>query len=285
VTIGLCVKDAEKTVGEALGSVGNQDFPHQSMELIIVDDGSKDKTLSIVKDAVSRTDIKTRTFSHAWKGLAFSRQIVVENAEGEYLVWVDADYALPNDFVRRHVSFMTSNPLVGVASGQEIVEGDTLVAFLESTSTLSDGPKNENVVDVGGAIYRLKVIEEVGGFDRELKGAGEDVELTNRIKRTNWRLSKSPARFYHKHRKNWKALWSEYFWWGYGMHYVFHKQGNRFVLINLPPLASFLALGRAFRLYRKLGSWKIFLLPFHSFFKYTAWCGGFVESHIDNHGH
>lgn len=288
VTVGLCVKDSEKIVEAALQSIAMQDFPHQMMELIVVDDGSKDRTLSIVKDVVSKIDIETRIYSHAWKGLAFSRQVVVENARGEYLVWVDADYILPRDFIRKHMGFMEKNPDVGVASGREILQGDTLVALLESMGAVSIGSKartRTNVVDVGGAIYRLEVIREIGGFDKGLKGAGEDVDLTRRIKKTLWKLSGSPAEFYHRHRKTWKALWDEYFWWGYGMHYVTHKHNSRFPLINIPPVATTFALKRTIRVYKKLGQKKAFLLPLHSFFKHTAWCLGFFKSHTDHHGH
>lgn len=285
VSIGVCVKDSEKIIGGALRSIFAQDFPHNSMELIIVDDGSTDRTLSIVKDLALETDIDTHIYHHTWKGLAFSRQVVVDNARGKYLVWVDSDYILPNDFISKHVDFMESNPEIGVSSGQEILRGDTLVAFLESISTLPDDPKQVNVVDVGGAIYRIEVVKEVGGFDKDLKAAGEDVDLTNRIKETRWKLAKSPAQFYHGHRKTWKTLWSEYLWWGYGMHYVAHKHGHRFVMVNIPLIAMTFAIKKALKLYKRTRRRGTFLLPLHSFLKYTAWCLGFLESHIDQHGH
>ena len=285
VTIGVCVKDSEKTIEMALRSVFAQDFPHELIEIVIVDDGSTDQTLSLVKILASSADIKTRIYHHSWKGIAFSRQVVVDNARSKYLIWVDSDYELRTDFVRQHVGFMESNPDVGVASGQEVTGGETLVAFLESVSALPDNPKQINIVDVGGAIYRVEAIKDAGGFDEELKGAGEDVDLTNRMKKTQWRLSEDQAQFYHRHRKTWKALWSEYRWWGYGMHYVTHKHHGQFAMVNIPLIAMAIAVKRMPKLYKGDRGKRIFLLPLHSFLKHAAWCFGFMESHVSGHGH
>jgi len=43
-TIGVCVRNCEATIKEVINSIINQDFPHELMEVIIVDDGSEDRT-------------------------------------------------------------------------------------------------------------------------------------------------------------------------------------------------------------------------------------------------
>ena len=64
VTIGLCVKNNEKTVREAVDSIVDQDFCHDLLEVIVVDGCSLDLTLAIIRDAlknlapVSHTDMK-----------------------------------------------------------------------------------------------------------------------------------------------------------------------------------------------------------------------------------
>ena len=47
VTIGICVKNTEKTILDAINSILEQDYPTDLMEIIFVDDGSEDRTLSI----------------------------------------------------------------------------------------------------------------------------------------------------------------------------------------------------------------------------------------------
>lgn len=80
VTIGICVRNCEVFIKEAIESVANQDFPHELMEIIVVDDGSEDKTLSIVLNLVSKVDIHVKVFHDRWIGLGPARNIVVENA-------------------------------------------------------------------------------------------------------------------------------------------------------------------------------------------------------------
>lgn len=100
VTIGVCVRNCEDLIREAIGSIINQDFPHEFMELIVVDGYSQDETLRIIRDVLKKTDMKTRIF-YEKEGLGRARQIVVDNASGEYIVWVDGDMVLSMDFVRK----------------------------------------------------------------------------------------------------------------------------------------------------------------------------------------
>jgi glycosyltransferase involved in cell wall biosynthesis len=255
------------------------------MELIIVDDGSEDRTLKIIKSEISVFDINTQLFSQPWKGVAFSRQVVVESARGKYIVWVDADLVLSRSFVRKHVEFMEQNPEIGVACGQEMLHSglgqDALVGRLESMSVLASRFENTPFnMEVGGAIYRIEVIKQAGGFDTDNRAAAEDVDLIDRIRLTKWKLSKSPAEYIHRHRKTWRSLWDEYFWWGSGSFYVAHKQNKHFDPAGLPPVVMAFGLRDAFRIYRALRLNAAFLLPFQYFFKRLAWCLGYFKSSI-----
>lgn len=131
VTIGLCVKNNEATIKEAVDSIVNQDFPHELMEVIVVDGCSQDQTLAIINEIFSRTDIRFRIFSEN-KGLGFARQIVVDNALGKYIVWVDGDVILTKNYIEKQVDFMERNPKVAVAAGSfGLLPDDSYVATLE----------------------------------------------------------------------------------------------------------------------------------------------------------
>ena len=54
VTLGICARNAEKSIALALKSVIRQDFPHELMEIVFVDDGSEDNTLKIVEFCESK---------------------------------------------------------------------------------------------------------------------------------------------------------------------------------------------------------------------------------------
>lgn len=63
MTVGICVKNSEDTVAEAMDHVADQDFQHDLMELIIVDGCSHDRTIPIIRETLSKTDIPYKIFS------------------------------------------------------------------------------------------------------------------------------------------------------------------------------------------------------------------------------
>ena len=206
VTVGLCVKNAETTVRKAVNSIINQDYPLGSMEIIIVDGYSRDKTVPIIKESLIQTNIREKIF-YENLGLGKARQIVVENALGYYIVWVDGDMVLPRNFIRRQVGFMDANPKVGIGKGKYgLNKKDNLVATLESMEFLinfqDEGETDSKALGTSGCIYRLQAIRQAGGFDENMNGVGEDQDSEYRVRERGWKLCVTNAVFYEKRREN-----------------------------------------------------------------------------------
>lgn len=223
VTIGVCVKNSEVTIGEAIASILVQNYPHEYMDLVVVDGCSKDKTLQIVEDRVRESDFSVRVYSEN-KGIGYARQIVVENAYGDFIIWVDGDMVLARDFVTKQTEFMDKHPNVGIAKGRywirQGIQHESVVAFLENLEsvikTYTEGEANSKVLGTSGCIYRVKALRRIGGFDRDIKGGGEDNDVEYRIRQDGWQLHVSSAIFYETRRQTWRSLWKEYFWHGTG---------------------------------------------------------------------
>lgn len=289
VTIGVCVKNSAKTIREAIRSILQQDYPRELLEVIFVDDGSEDSTLSIISQYVTRMNMDAKVFYHKWKGLGASRNIVVDKATGRYIVWVDGDMMLPRDHVRKQVEFAEQNPKIGIAKARYgTLEEWSLVGFLENVSYIAadkmyGGRTTARTIGTGGSIYRVDAIRQAGGFDPDMKGVGEDIDAEIRVRRAGWLLySGSPAVFYERHRKSLQALWAEGFWHGYGGDSTFRKNERVFVLLKMTPLAALIAGARysavAYRLVHKK---IVFLLPLLKAFKQIAWCLGFFKAQVD----
>jgi len=291
VTVGVCVRNCTSTIREAIESILAQDYPHELMEVIFVDDGSKDETLQIIKSYVSKMDIKAKIFHHKWRGLGFTRNVVINNASGKYIVWVDSDMILPKDYVRKMIRFMEENPRVGIAGGRFApYHGSNLVEMLENIAYVAYsakyGKKAKNLPGTGGAIYRVEAIKEVGGFDQHITGSAEDIDAALRIKSAGWLVCRDVAVFYEGVEKTWKELWDKYFWHGYGGHFTFHKHRSDVKIYWMVPPITFLVGLMYSAVAYKLTHRKIFfLLPLHYTFKRIAWCLGFLKAHINGYGH
>ncbi len=294
VTIGLCVKNCEKTISDTVESIVNQDFPSEQTEVIVVDDGCIDRTLPMAIDTLSKAKMKVRVFHTGGSGLGEARQMVVDNAKGKYVIWVDGDITLSRDHERRQVEFMEKHPNVGKARGKwRWVQTGSLAAKLEGMRASDLKPRHDHVelgasklVGIGGSICRLEALKQVGGFDKCITGAGEDIDLAAKMMKAGWELSFSEGEFFHRTKETWRDLWAQYFWYGYGSHFVSHRYKGVFpTWTRTPPVIFLLGLAHSSIAYRITRRKMCFLLPLQYVFKNTAWYLGFAKAHIESYGH
>jgi glycosyltransferase involved in cell wall biosynthesis len=283
ITVGLCVKNSQATIEKAVKSITAQDYPANLTELLVVDGKSKDNTVQIIQNCLNGSGLTARFFSESL-GLGGARQTVVENASGTYIIWVDGDMVLPQNFVRKQVEFMDVNPSVGIGKGKYgLNRKDKLVASLENMEFLinfhDEGETNSKNLGTSGCIYRLEAIRQAGGFDANIKGVGEDMDAEYRVRERGWKLYVTDAVFYEKRRETWKSLWDEYFWHGYGWTSLINKNRDMVNIVKLlPPVAVAVEFTRIPKAYKLTCQKAAFLLPLHYVFKRIAWFLGFMKS-------
>lgn len=86
ISVIINVYNGEKYVGKCLESIINQTY--KNLEIIIVNDGSTDKTLDICK---SYEDSRIKIINQENMGLSLSRNVGIDNSTGKYLFFVDVD--------------------------------------------------------------------------------------------------------------------------------------------------------------------------------------------------
>ncbi len=109
VSIIMAVYNGEKYIGEAITSVISQTYP--DWELVIVNDGSTDHTVDIIQ---SFPDPRIRLFHQANTGCASARNRVLEEAQGEYLAYLDADDVFLPDHLEILTGYLEDHPEVDV---------------------------------------------------------------------------------------------------------------------------------------------------------------------------
>ena len=98
VSILIPAYNAEKWIADAIGSAIAQDWPRK--EIIIVDDGSTDHTLSVARRLESK-DVRVITQKNA--GASAARNKALSFAQGDYIQWLDADDILAPDKISRQL--------------------------------------------------------------------------------------------------------------------------------------------------------------------------------------
>lgn len=111
VTIITPCYNMENKIKPYLDSVIKQTY--KNIELILVDDGSVDKTKDIIKDYISAIESKGYTIKYIYKengGAASAVRTGLDYVNGKYLMWPDADDILMDNSIESKVNYLESHP-------------------------------------------------------------------------------------------------------------------------------------------------------------------------------
>lgn len=293
VTIGLCVRNAQKTIGENIESIVNLDYPADKFQLFVVDGRSTDNTIGAIKEKLKDTKFEAVFMSDEGRGLSYARQIVVDNCNSRYIVWVDGDNVLPENFLKKHVDYMEVHPTVGFCGVKIIPLGNSIVSRLQGYQWVINATDQQKAgyymgkTGIQGTICRLDAIRAVNGFDLTIGGAGEDVDLFIRMKLEGWEIGENDAaHIYHYMRSTWRGLWKESVWWGYGTSYITSKHVTLFP--SLKRRAGFAILDcfkLTFKSIKETKDLACVIMPLHYGIRRLGFLLGHWHAHNDQYVH
>ncbi|OYZ27497.1 MAG: hypothetical protein B7X82_15025 [Hydrogenophilales bacterium 17-64-65] len=124
IVVGMAAYNGEGTIGASIRSLLNQS--HSNLELIISDDGSCDKTLSIIEN-FAKLDSRIRVFSQMTNlGPLGNFNFVLELAEAEYFMWASQDDLWNLDFIGNCLQAIERAPSASYAIPRWICESRTI---------------------------------------------------------------------------------------------------------------------------------------------------------------
>ena len=248
VSIIIPVKDRPKDIAECLQSLAGLNYPEDKMEVIVVDDGSKQS----ISDIVSSFNAKLIRIEES-QGAAVCRNIGAQNAGGDILAFLDADCMADKNWLREMVPFLQIEG-IGAAGGlvDSYYHKSHLDRYEEAFSSLSMGKRmifqgnteSNFYVPSCNLLVKSTVFRAMGGFKKGMH-VGEDVDLCWRIRKNGHVLLYVPVgKVDHKHRnKLFKMLQRRK---DYGTSeaplYYFHRDKKKRFPISIFAVLSLLAL-------------------------------------------
>lgn len=111
VSVILPVYNAQKYLSKAIESIVDQSY--QEIELIIINDGSTDDSLDIIKKYLE-LDSRIKLITRKNKGLVYSLNEGVKKSKGAYIARMDADDISLKDRIKKQVNILDSKPDIDI---------------------------------------------------------------------------------------------------------------------------------------------------------------------------
>jgi GT2 family glycosyltransferase len=212
VSVVVCSYNGEKTIRDCLEGLRNLEYP--DFEVIVVNDGSTDRTEEIARE------YGVRLISTENRGLSSARNTGLEAASGELVAYLDDDaYSDPLWLTYLAATFIETHH-VGVGGPNLPPPGDGLIA--DGVAIAPGGPTHVLLSDTEAEhipgcnmAFRKDRLQSIGGFDPTFRVAGDDVDLCWRLRDRGWSLGYNPAAVVWHHRRNSvRAYWKQQV--GYG---------------------------------------------------------------------
>lgn len=197
--------NAEKTIGDCVAALQQQTMDRHCYEIIVVDDGSEDRTAEIAESAGVRVLRQQRGHPAAARNAGF------QSARGEIICFTDADCFPAPDWLDKLTAPFADPDIIG-CKGIYATDQNSLVARFvqveyEDKYDLLHGQQYIDFIDTYSAAYRREVLIANNGFDETFPYL-EDQELSFRLATRGYRMVFQPTAVVRHHHA---ATWADYF--------------------------------------------------------------------------
>jgi glycosyltransferase involved in cell wall biosynthesis len=231
VSVVVCAYNAERTIDACLTSLAVLNYP--DYEVIVVNDGSRDRTL-----AIAESHPYCRIINQPNKGLSVARNVGAEAATGEIVAYTDSDCVADPDWLTYLVAKMEASGLAACGGPNFPPPEDSLVPA--AVAVAPGGPTHVLLSDevaehIAGCnmAFRREALLGLGGFDPVYRAAGDDVDICWRFQDAGFVIGFSPAAIvWHFRRNTVKAYCNQQRGYGKAEALVYSKHPFRFNLFG-----------------------------------------------------
>jgi len=180
ISIIIPALNEEKMIGRCLDSLTRLAFARDRFEVLVVDNGSQDRTLAIADSFKDRLNLKV--LQQAGVRISALRNLGARAAAGDILAFLDADCLAPADWLDRIFALAFADG-AGVLGAHYLLPEDS--SWVGRTwHRYQEAPKSGEVshIPAGDLIMRREDFLKLGGFDETIQ-TNEDYELCERARK------------------------------------------------------------------------------------------------------
>ncbi len=199
----VCSYNGASTVESCLRSMDRIRYPQ--FEVVFVDDGSKDRTPDILKQFADRPWLRVITQRNM--GLSFARNVGMNAARGQIIVYTDSDCEADEDWLYYLALQLTRSSHIGMGGPNLIPDEGSWVADCVGlapggpTHVMIDDRTAEHVPGCNMAFYTWAA-KQINGFDSQFRAAGDDVDFIWRLQHQGYSIGFSPSAQVWHYRRN-----------------------------------------------------------------------------------
>lgn len=245
VSVIIAAYNESKVIASTIRSILASDYP-SLLELIVVDDGSTDDTLAIIRDLAAQ-DSRIRVLTQSNRGKAYALDRALAAARYETLVLLDADTQFQRDTIRFLV-IPLAQPEVGAVSGHIRVGNPTSwIARFQALEYICGFNLDRRAYDCWNAItvvpgatsaFKKSAIAKAGGIVADTMA--EDTDLTFHLHRAGYQIRYAPqAVAYTEAPDTMRALVRQRVRWAFGTLQCLWKHRDLTGSFNHPGLGWF----------------------------------------------
>ena len=223
--------NSEKTIGQCLEALSNQTAGRLDYEIIVVDDGSTDRTAEI---AGKYTGIKLLKQGNA--GPAAARNNGAKAAQGDIILFTDADCVPDPDWINQMLlPFEKEQDLCGAKGIYKTRQKELAARFVQieyqDKYDLLRKSKYIDFIDTYSAGFKRDVFLRFQGYDTSFPVAcAEDVELSFRMSNAGLKMVFNPqAVVYHTHPNTWTSYFKKKYKFAYWRMVAVRKNPNKMI--------------------------------------------------------
>jgi glycosyltransferase involved in cell wall biosynthesis len=216
ISVIIPVLNCQRTIGRCLEAILAQDYPHEHYEIILVDNGSTDQSISIMKEY----PVKILN-EHRAHNSYMARNTGIRNASGEIIVFLDAD-CVPGKRWLENLMTPFVDEEIGCVAGEVLNSPSTnliqgfysYVDFLGQEHKVSNGIR---ALGAGNIAFRREIFDQIGLYDENFRWGGDNDFGLRLQKETSYRIFFSrEAIVEHFHRYSLKGYFKQAFTYGLG---------------------------------------------------------------------